>query len=147
MEPSRGDLHHIVQPDDIDRTLDRTGLSRTELPAGVLSPAGDGAVLTQRACVAIADRQRDRILGSGKLGLPGNAIVAFALAKAAADGGLAFVSLGGGMDAAEHVLYDLEDLGAPAGYIVDVTAECPKFAGMDERESRRYSTEPATLNF
>jgi hypothetical protein len=52
-----------------------------------------------------------------------NEIRAMALAKAAADGNLAFVSLGGGLDAAEEVLYDLEDLGAPAGYIVDVTSE------------------------
>lgn len=66
--------------------------------------------------------------GRGWLILAGSAdsrddIRAMALAKAAADGGLAFVSLGGGLDAAEHVLYDLEDLGAPAGYIVDVTTE------------------------
>lgn len=66
--------------------------------------------------------------GRGWLVLAGSAdstndIRALALAKAAADGGLAFVSLGGGMDAAEHVLYDLEDLGAPAGYIVDVMTE------------------------
>lgn len=66
--------------------------------------------------------------GRGWLVLAGSAdstndVRALALAKAAADGGLAYVSLGGGLDAAEHVLYDLEDLGAPAGYIVDVTTE------------------------
>lgn len=66
--------------------------------------------------------------GRGWLVLAGSAdstndIRAMALAKAAADGSVAFVSLGGGLDAAEEVLYDLEDLGAPAGYIVDVTSE------------------------
>ncbi len=66
--------------------------------------------------------------GRGWLVLAGSAdstndIRSLALAKSAADGGVAFVSLGGGMDAAENVLYDLEDLGAAAGYIVDVTTE------------------------
>jgi hypothetical protein len=66
--------------------------------------------------------------GRGWLVLAGSAdssndIRALALAKSAADGGVAFVSLGAGMDHAEAVLYDLEDLGAAAGYIVDVTTE------------------------
>lgn len=45
------------------------------------------------------------------------------LARSMADGGLACVSLAGGVDDAERLLDDLDDLGAPAGYIVDIVAE------------------------
>jgi hypothetical protein len=59
--------------------------------------------------------------GRGWLILSGAAnsdIRALALGLAAADGGVAYL----GRDA-EQVLDDMEDLGAPAGYIVDVLAE------------------------
>lgn len=46
-----------------------------------------------------------------------------ALARSAADGGVAYVSTGGGADTAEHALEDMEDLGAPSGYLVDVASE------------------------
>jgi len=48
-------------------------------------------------------------------------IRALALARASADGGVAYVSMGGA--AAERALADMEDLGASAGYLVDVLTE------------------------
>lgn len=48
-------------------------------------------------------------------------IRALALARASADGGVAYVSMGGAE--AENVLADMEDLGASSGYLVDVMAE------------------------
>lgn len=45
------------------------------------------------------------------------------LARSIADGGVACVALSGDVSAAERLLEDLEDLGAPSGYIVDVVAE------------------------
>lgn len=50
-------------------------------------------------------------------------IRALALGRVAADGGIAYITMGGGLDAAERALEDMEDLGAPSGYLVDVTAE------------------------
>ncbi|MCB9451991.1 MAG: hypothetical protein H6672_11165 [Anaerolineaceae bacterium] len=47
---------------------------------------------------------------------------AAALGRASADGGLAYVCMGAA-DACEQVLEDLEDLGAPSGYLVDVLSE------------------------
>jgi hypothetical protein len=46
---------------------------------------------------------------------------AMVLARASADGGVAYVSMGG--VEAENVLADMEDLGASSGYLVDVLAE------------------------
>ncbi|MDX2160691.1 MAG: hypothetical protein SF162_05140 [bacterium] len=45
------------------------------------------------------------------------------LARSAADGGVACISLAGGAASADALLDALEDLGAPSGYIVDVFAE------------------------
>ncbi|MFN8529439.1 MAG: hypothetical protein U0670_12575 [Anaerolineae bacterium] len=45
------------------------------------------------------------------------------LARSAADGGVACVSLSGDPQGAEKLLEDLESLGAPAGFIVDVFSE------------------------
>lgn len=49
------------------------------------------------------------------------------IAKISVDGGIAYVSLGGDvvgkLTQAEQTLDDMEDLGAPSGYIVDVAAE------------------------
>lgn len=45
------------------------------------------------------------------------------LARAAADGGVACVSLSGEANGADTLLEELETLGAPAGYIVDVFSE------------------------
>lgn len=54
---------------------------------------------------------------------PGGDIRAFAIGRAAADGGVAVVTTGGGGESAERVLDDVEDLGAPSGYLVDVSSE------------------------
>jgi hypothetical protein len=48
-------------------------------------------------------------------------IRALVLARASADGGVAYVAMGG--IEAEKALADMEDLGASAGYLVDVLAE------------------------
>jgi len=50
-------------------------------------------------------------------------IRARALQRTSADGGVAIVFLGDDPDAGERLLDDLEDLGAPTGYVVDVIAE------------------------
>jgi hypothetical protein len=50
-------------------------------------------------------------------------IRAQALGKLAADGGVAYVTLSGDAESGERALEDMEDLGAPSGYIVDVTTE------------------------
>jgi hypothetical protein len=47
---------------------------------------------------------------------------ALALERAAADGGLAAISING-LDAGEKLLDDLSDLGAPSGYLVDLASE------------------------
>jgi hypothetical protein len=46
-----------------------------------------------------------------------------ALARAAADGGVAYITLGGRAETGERALADMEDLGAPSGYLVDVLTE------------------------
>jgi hypothetical protein len=46
-----------------------------------------------------------------------------ALARAAADGAVACVTLSGDLAEADHLLDDIEDLGAPSGYIVDLISE------------------------
>ena len=66
--------------------------------------------------------------GSGWLLLAGgedsDEIHALALGRLAADGGVAYVMLGqADLPAAEQMLADLEDLGAPPGYLVDVLTE------------------------
>jgi hypothetical protein len=67
--------------------------------------------------------------GRGWLVLSGGAensdeIRGLALGRAAADGGVAYISVGGAHgSAAEWVLTDMEDLGAPTGYLVDVASE------------------------
>jgi hypothetical protein len=53
----------------------------------------------------------------------GSEIRAQALSLVAADGGVAYVSFGGGTAAGEQALADMDDLGAPPGYIVDVLTE------------------------
>jgi hypothetical protein len=63
--------------------------------------------------------------GRGWLVLSGGAdaeseIRALALGRVAADGGVAYVSIG---DQGEQTLADMEDLGAPSGYLVDILAE------------------------
>jgi hypothetical protein len=50
-------------------------------------------------------------------------IRANALSRAAADGGIAYVTLGSQSVEAENVLADMEDLGAPSGYFVDILSE------------------------
>src|SRR5262245_3139964 len=65
--------------------------------------------------------------GRGWLVLPGGperagALRARAVARAAADGGMACISVSG-VDAGEKLLDDLADLGAPSGYLVDLAAE------------------------
>ena len=45
------------------------------------------------------------------------------LARASADGGVACVSLSGDPNRAENLLHDLEDVGAPSGYLIDVFSE------------------------
>lgn len=62
--------------------------------------------------------------GRGWLVLSGGAsdeIRALALGRAAADGGVAYVAFD--VAEAEQTLDDMEDLGAPTGYLVDVLAE------------------------
>lgn len=63
--------------------------------------------------------------GRGWLVLSGGAesggeVRAQVISRSSADGGVAYISLG---EAAERVLDDMEDLGAPSGYIVDVLSE------------------------
>lgn len=50
-------------------------------------------------------------------------IRAQALARSAADGGVAYVTLGSHSALGEQALNDMEDLGAPSGYLVDVISE------------------------
>ncbi len=50
-------------------------------------------------------------------------IRAQALGRLAADGGVAYIPLSGNLETAEAVLEDMLDLGAPSGYLVDVSAE------------------------
>jgi len=48
---------------------------------------------------------------------------ALALGRAAADGGVAYITLGSESGFGEKALADMEDLGAPPGYLVDVLSE------------------------
>lgn len=50
-------------------------------------------------------------------------IRAVALARAAADGGIAYVTVSGNAEVGERVLEDMEDLGAPSGFLVNATTE------------------------
>ena len=53
----------------------------------------------------------------------GSAVRAQAIGRMAADGGVAYVSLGATTNVAEAALMDMEDLGASSGYLVDVMSE------------------------
>ncbi len=53
----------------------------------------------------------------------GSQVRAQALGRVAADGGVAYISLGSGSNLGEKALADLDDLGAPPGYLVDVISE------------------------
>lgn len=66
--------------------------------------------------------------GRGWLVLSGGAdeggeIRGLALARTSADGGVACVVLSSDPGAGDHLLDDVEDLGAPSGYVVDIAAE------------------------
>jgi hypothetical protein len=66
--------------------------------------------------------------GRGWLVLSGGAdtggeLRATALARSSADGGVACVALSSDPGAGDRLLDDVEDLGAPSGYVVDVAAE------------------------
>jgi hypothetical protein len=54
---------------------------------------------------------------------PGSEIRAFAIGRAAADGAVAIMVMGSGGESAERILDDVEDLGAPSGYLVDAASE------------------------
>lgn len=53
----------------------------------------------------------------------GSEVRAQAIGRTAADGGVAYVSFGSDTNVAEAALLDMEDLGAPSGYLVDVLSE------------------------
>lgn len=55
--------------------------------------------------------------------IAGSSIRAQALGRIAADGAAAYVSLGSGSNMGEQALADLDELGAPPGYLVDVISE------------------------
>jgi hypothetical protein len=65
--------------------------------------------------------------GRGWLIFSGGVVVsdirADALARSSADGGIAYVSLGGQVALGEAALDDMEDLGGPSGYLVDIMTE------------------------
>lgn len=66
--------------------------------------------------------------GNGWLVLAGGEnngeIAALALGRLAADGGIAYLMLGAQFQQkAEHILADMDDLGSPPGYLVDVMTE------------------------
>src|SRR5690606_20797492 len=64
--------------------------------------------------------------GRGWLVLAGSAsdtVRARALGIAAADGGIAYLATQGVNASVEQILTDMEDLGAPSGYLVDVLTE------------------------
>lgn len=64
--------------------------------------------------------------GAGWLVLAGSAdevLRARALGKIAADGGIAYLVLSGDSQSGERALDDMVDLGAPSGYLVDVSSE------------------------
>lgn len=66
--------------------------------------------------------------GRGWLVLSGGAddsgeIRGLALARSSADGGVACVALSSDPGAGDRLLDDVEDLGAPSGYVVDIAAE------------------------
>ena len=53
----------------------------------------------------------------------GGEVRAAALGRSSADGGVACVALSSDPGAGDYLLDDVEDLGAPSGYVVDVAAE------------------------
>jgi hypothetical protein len=53
----------------------------------------------------------------------GGAVRAQAIGRLAADGGVAYITLGSNADEGEQVLADMADLGAPSGYMVDILSE------------------------
>jgi hypothetical protein len=66
--------------------------------------------------------------GRGWLVLSGGAdtggeIRGLALARSSADGGVACIALSSDPGAGDYLLDDVEDLGAPSGYVVDIAAE------------------------
>jgi len=64
--------------------------------------------------------------GRGWLVFAGSAdsdIRGMALNRGAADGGVACVAISKALNSADYLLDDLEDLGAPSGYIVDLNSE------------------------
>lgn len=64
--------------------------------------------------------------GRGLLVLSGGAddeIRASALGRSAADGGIAYLTMSGSLESGERTLEEMEDLGAPSGYVVDVATE------------------------
>lgn len=50
-------------------------------------------------------------------------IRAVAIARTAADGGIAYLTMNSNVESAERTLEDMEDLGAPSGYLVDLNSE------------------------
>lgn len=71
-----------------------------------------------------------------------------ALARLSADGGLAYLTIGSQTAIGEKVFADLEDLGAPSGYVVDILSEDDETiqsrlgdAGMIVMDSSRSTTE------
>lgn len=67
-----------------------------------------------------------------------DAIRALALQRTSADGGMAIAYLGDEAGIADRMLDDLEDLGAPSGYLVDVISE-------DDETVRSRLTEAAVI--
>ncbi len=53
----------------------------------------------------------------------GGEIRGLALGRSSADGGVACIALSSDPGAGDHLLDDVEDLGAPSGYVVDIAAE------------------------
>lgn len=61
--------------------------------------------------------------GNGDPNTPNNEVRGTALGRMAADGGAACIAISGDSTLADYLLDDLEDLGAPSGYVVDLAAE------------------------
>jgi hypothetical protein len=55
--------------------------------------------------------------------VPESAVRAQAIGHIDADGGVAYISFGNDIDATEALMNDMQDLGAPPGYFVDVLSE------------------------
>lgn len=53
----------------------------------------------------------------------GSEVRAQAIGRMSADGGVAYITMGSGSHLGERALADMEDLGAPSGYLVDVQSE------------------------